>query len=321
MRAALVHDFQQPPRQQEIDEPVAGPGQVVVDVRAAALHPLVRGRAAGRHYSVRGAGLPMVAGVDGVGTLPDGSPVFFTAFGPGGSMAERVAVDAAACIPLPDGADPATIAALVNPAMSGWLALRTRAGLRSGERVLVLGATGSAGRAAVQLAAHLGATVTGAGRNPEVLAGLPALGAADTVSLAGEPGGADDPVAKELAARTGDVDVVVDYLWGPQTARALPAVLAGRSDPAHPLRWVEVGATAGPEISLPGSLLRGSALQLYGSGLGSVSPARMAAELAELLVALAELPPTTRPLSTPLAEVEQAWNAEPPSGHRTVFVP
>lgn len=318
MRAALVRSYDHPPRYGEAPEPVAGPGQVVVDVLAAALHPLVKGRASGRHYSSRGAVLPVVPGVDGVGRLPDGRLVFCTSFGAGGTMAERVAVAEAACVPLPAGADPATIAAAVNPAMSGWLAMRTRAELRSGERVLVLGATGAAGRAAVQLAGHLGATVVAAGRNARVLAGL---GADATVSLEPAPGADPDPVPAALAEHAADADVVVDYVWGRQTERAMAAVLGARRDAARPLRWVQVGATAGPDVALPGAWLRSSALQLTGSGIGSVSPARMAAELAELLVALADLPPTTAPELTPLAEVEQAWNTEPPTGRRIVFQP
>ena len=319
MQAALVYSFDHPPRYGEAPEPVAGPGEVIVEMLAAALHPLVKGRASGRHYSARGAVLPVVPGVDGVGRLPDGTRVFCTSFGPGGTMAQRVAVAESACIPLPDDADPALIAAAMNPAMSGWLAMRTRAALRSGERVLVLGATGAAGRAAVQLAGHLGATVVAAGRNAELLS---KVGAEVTVSLEPAPGELEyDPVATALAEHAAGVDVVVDYVWGRQTERALAAVLGARPDPAAPLRWVQVGATAGPDIALPGAFLRSSALELTGSGIGSVSPPVMATELAELLAALATLPPTTQAQPTPLADVEQAWTTEPATGHRIVFVP
>jgi NADPH:quinone reductase-like Zn-dependent oxidoreductase len=294
----------------------------VVDVLTAALHPLVRSRASGRHYSSRGAVLPVVPGVDGVGRMPDGRLVFFTAFGSGGTMAQRVAVDRSASVPLPADSridqDPSVIAVAVNPAMSGWLAMRTRAVLRAGERVLVLGATGAAGRAAVQIAGHLGATVVAAGRNAEVLA---RLGADATVSLEPAPGTEPDPVAAALAEYAADVDVVVDYVWGPQTQRALAAVLNARPDPAKPLRWVQVGATAGPDITLPGAVLRSSALQLTGSGIGSIDPTTMTAELTELLAAIVAIPPTTVPESIPLADVEQAWTTEPPNGRRIVFHP
>jgi NADPH:quinone reductase-like Zn-dependent oxidoreductase len=67
-------------------------------------------------------------------------------------MAERVAIDPRRSVPLPDGVDPVTIAAAMNPAMSSWLALRERIELRAGVHVAVLGATGNAGRLAVQIA-------------------------------------------------------------------------------------------------------------------------------------------------------------------------
>jgi NADPH:quinone reductase-like Zn-dependent oxidoreductase len=316
MRAAVVHSYDQPPSYRELPEPTPGPGQLVLDVLASALHPLVRGRASGKHYSTANTSLPVVPGVDGVGRLADGRIAYFTSFGPGGSMAERVAVDEAACWPLSDRVDPATLAASVNPGMSGWVALRAVAGFRPGEKVLVLGATGAAGRAAVRLAHHLGAAgVVAAGRDPDMLAALPGLGADATVSLN------SDQVAEELVARAADTDIVIDYLWGEQTERALAAIIAGRPDAARPLRWVEVGAIAGSTIRLPGAALRGSALRLLGSGLGSVSPAVLDAELGELLVALADLPPTTQPAIRPLREVEQAWLKDVPAGKRTVFVP
>lgn len=316
MHAAVVHSYDQPPSYREWPEPKPGPGQLVVEVLASALHPLVRGKASGKHYSSANETLPVVPGVDGIGRLPDGRVAYFTSFGPGGSMAERVAVDEAACLPVADGVDPATLAASVNPAMSGWVALRAVAQFRPGEKVLVLGATGAAGRAAVRLASHLGAAgVVAAGRDPAVLAALPGLGAASTVSLS------SDRLAEELVAQAADADIVVDYLWGEPTERAMAAIIGGRRDAARPLRWVEVGASAGSTIRLPGAALRGTALRLLGSGIGSVSPAVLNAEMVDLLVALAGLPPTTEPLIRPLREVESAWSEDAGAGRRTVFVP
>ena len=82
-----------------------------------------------------------------------------------------------------------SIAAAMNPAMSSWLALRRRIELRAGAEVLVLGATGNAGRMAVQIAKLLGAgRVIAAGRDEARLAELPGSGADRTVSLAAGPG-------------------------------------------------------------------------------------------------------------------------------------
>ena len=69
-----------------------------------------------------------------------------------GAMAERAAADPRRCAVLPNGVDPVTIAAAMNPAMSSWIALRRRIAFEPGQSVLVLGATGNAGQLAVQIA-------------------------------------------------------------------------------------------------------------------------------------------------------------------------
>ena len=77
----------------------------------------------------------------------------------------------------------------MNPAMSSWVALRRRIEFQPGQSVLVLGATGNAGRLAVQIARHLGAgRVIAAGRAPDRLAALSDLGAHEIVmAVAGRP--------------------------------------------------------------------------------------------------------------------------------------
>ena len=88
MNAALIEAFGQPPRYAPFNDPVATDGAQLIRVRAAALSNLVKGQAAGSHYS-SASQLPFVPGFDGVGTLPDGSRVYF--FGPPvpfGAMAE-----------------------------------------------------------------------------------------------------------------------------------------------------------------------------------------------------------------------------------------
>src|SRR5271166_5077248 len=83
-------------------------------------------------------------------------------------------------LPLPDGLDEVTAAAIVNPGVGAWLALTRRAMLQPGETVLVLGATGVSGRIAVVLAARMGAgRVIAAGRDQAV---LDRLGATATVT-------------------------------------------------------------------------------------------------------------------------------------------
>jgi NADPH2:quinone reductase len=67
-------------------------------------------------------------------------------------MAEQTVVSRAWCLPVPDGVDDSTAAALPNPALSSWLPLIWRAQLKPGETVLILGATGVAGKLALQVA-------------------------------------------------------------------------------------------------------------------------------------------------------------------------
>jgi NADPH:quinone reductase-like Zn-dependent oxidoreductase len=185
MYAAVITSFDSPPAYLEFPSPVpAGSDQVLVDVIASGLHRRVRSQADGSHYTSTGE-LPLVPGVDGVARLPDGTLRYF-ALGdtPSGAMAEQTVIDLRHSFELPDGSDPVRVAAAMNPAMSSWVALRRRTGFQTGQSVLVLGATGSSGQMAVQVAKQLGAGwVVAAGRNPERLAALPELGADAVVSL------------------------------------------------------------------------------------------------------------------------------------------
>ena len=269
------------------------------------MHPRVRSGANGTHYTSEGV-LPMVPGFDAVGRRPDGRLVYFVSDdGVAGTMAERALVDERRAVELPDGADVVAIAAAMNPGMSSWVGLRRRAELQPGESVLVLGATGNAGRMAVQIAKRLGAgEVIAAGRNAEILATLPGLGADRVVSLEG----GEEAIAA-LAEAAAEVDVVVDYLWGKPAEAAIPALVRARRDRARALRWVQIGAITGPEIALPSAALRAANLQLMGSGQGSVSTAGIVEELPALAreVDAGALAVDADPV--PLAEVESAWTA------------
>src|SRR6202050_3061011 len=166
MKAAIVLGAGQTPMYRDFSEPLPSSGESRVTVAAAALSQVVKSRASGAHYSSSGQ-FPFVVGIDGVGRLDDGTRVYFVLpRAPYGSMAEQTVVPAAQCLPLPDGLDEATAAAIANPGMSSWAAFKERAQLKAGETVLVNGATGTAGRLAVQIAKHLGARkVIATGRN------------------------------------------------------------------------------------------------------------------------------------------------------------
>lgn len=319
MHAAVVHSFDAPPRYGTVTTPEPrGEHEILVDVLAAGLHPRVRSGADGTHYTSDGV-LPLVPGIDAVGRTPQGELLYFVApDGATGTMAERAVVDRRRAVTLPAGTDPVAVAAAMNPAMSSWIALRCRALLRPGASVLVLGATGSAGRLAVQIARHLGAArVVAAGRDPERLALLAGLGADETVPLLGDP----EQTADHLGRAAGDADIVLDYLWGPATEHALRAALTARTDRAKPLAWVQIGSVAGPDITLPSAFLRGANLRLMGSGQGSVTTAGILAELPSLagLIDSGGLALDTLPV--PLSQVEHAWTAPAAPGQRVVLTP
>ncbi|MDE1145822.1 MAG: zinc-binding alcohol dehydrogenase family protein [Azospirillaceae bacterium] len=316
MKAALVTEAGKSPIYGDAPEPVAQAGEMRVTVTAAALSQLVRGRASGRHYSAK-ATLPFIVGVDGVGTLEDGRRVYFALpDAPNGAMAERTVVPATHCLPLPDGLDDVTAAAIAIPGMSSWAALVERAHLRPGETVLVNGATGASGRLAVQIAKHLGAgKVIATGRNAAVLESLKALGADIVIPLTGDDAAVERRFQEQFAA---GVDVVIDYLWG-RSAELLLTAGAKAGPEGVPIRFVQVGSISGGDITLPAAALRSSAIVLMGSGLNSVPMDRILAAIDGVLKAAvpAGLQVATRPV--PLSEVTQAWDE--PGDARVVFIP
>ena len=313
MYAAVVTTFDAPPSYQEFPTPTPNDSdEVLVDVVASGLHRRVRSEANGSHYTSTGD-LPLVPGVDGVGRMPDGTLRYF-ALGDttSGAMAEQTVIDLRRSFALPEGTDPVLVAAAMNPAMSSWVALRRRISFQAGQTVLVLGATGSSGQMAVQVAKRLGAgRVIAAGRNPERLAKLPGLGA-DTVVRLG-----DSPGLGEVAA---DVDVVIDYLWGQVTVDAMIAIATNRVDDTRPLSWIEIGAVAGPTAAIPSAALRALPLQIVGSGQGSVSTAGILAELPALVGEIASGALRIDVRVVPLRDVASAWQ-DTGSAERIVLTP
>ncbi|WFR67797.1 zinc-binding alcohol dehydrogenase family protein [Curtobacterium flaccumfaciens] len=302
MHAAVVTAFGQAPTWQPFDDPTPADGEVLVEVTAAGLHPRVRSQADGSHYTSEGA-LPLVPGVDGVGRFPDGTLRYFAVGSDTrGTMAERVAADPRASVVLPGGADPVTVAAGVNPVMSSWVALRRRIAFEPGSAVLVLGATGASGGAAVQVAKHLGAArVVASGRDADRLAALPGLGADEVVPL-------HDAEAVGVAAA--DVDVVVDYVWGQPAADVMRALVTARSDRGCRLDWVAIGSTAGQEARVPSAALRASGLTIVGSGQGSVGRAAFVAELPGIVAAIADGTIRVDATAVRMTDVEEAWSGQ-----------
>jgi NADPH:quinone reductase-like Zn-dependent oxidoreductase len=300
MNAAVVHSFDAPPSYTSFDDPVPSENEQLVTVTAVGLHRIVKALANGTHYG-SAAKPPFIPGVDGVGRLSDGSRVFFGATrSPFGSFAERSVTGYT--FPIPDGLDDATAAGIANPGMSSWAALKFRAQFEPGESVLILGATGVAGRLAIQVAKRLGAKrVVAAGRNPEGIEGADAVIPIDREAFRQEP-----------------CDIVLDYLWGEPAEILIDAISQkGLQHLSKRVRFIQVGSSAGAKISLPAEALRSSGLELIGSGFGSVPIERILASVVEFLAEAAKNPFQFKLKAAPLRDVETLWNSD----ERVVFLP
>ena len=319
MDAAVLHALGKPPRYEQFPEPTAGDAEVIVHVHAASLKPVDKQLASGSHYASTRQ-FPVVCGLDGVGHLSDGQRVFFGGTrAPYGAMAQRTVVRRAFCFPIPDGVDDETAAALPNPGVSAWLSLTHRARLAPGENVLILGATGMTGTLAVKIAKLLGAgRVVAAGRNPQALDRLLHLGADAIIPL--------DVPAKELGeafvreAGQSGFQVVIDYVWGSPAETFLAATTRKEfAAVTSETRFVQVGESAGPTISLPAAVLRSTALTILGTA--GIPPRSVLVDALQQVMthaASGELRIETE--RVPLADIESAWQRDQPR-RRLVVIP
>lgn len=302
MHTAQVPQWGAPPKYVEAKQPQSiPPGYVRIKVHAAGLHALVRARAAGTHYSSKT--LPHTPGTDGVGRTDDGRMVYFSTFATGGSFCDTVDVPEEATTLLPDGIDPLQAAAFINPGLSSWMAMKDRAkALPPDFTVLILGVTSASGTIAVSLARALGAgKVIGCARNLTVMR---ELDLDELVELKNEPSQTD------FSNLTG-IDLVLDYVYGKPTEHFFKTV-----NIAKPLQYVHIGALAGPEINLPGSVLRSKDLTIRGSGPGSFSHEALHAQVPLLLDAFVGMKPHAVQVAS-LVDVEKVWSEK---GDRLVFV-
>lgn len=270
MRAAVVTEFPQPPVAADFAEPEPADGEVIGTVRAAAVSNIVRAIASGQHYS-SAAKPPVVAGLDGVAELPDGTLVYVPSVrSPWGTLAERAAVPLDRARPIPAGLSAVQAAAVVNPAYASWLPLTRILEPGATPTVLVLGATGASGAIAVSMAKHLGARrIVAVGREGEALRRTADRGADDIVPI-------DDDLDAAIAAIAADgVDVVLDFLWGEPAARVQAALARSAPHPRYRIDWVNLGALGGGTVPLDANLLRMSDLHVWGSGLGAYAPERL----------------------------------------------
>ena len=322
MKSAVLHSLGQPPRFEDFPDPVPESDEVVVRVKAAAIKNVDKMMASGTHYDSHSE-LPVVVGSDGVGLLNDGTRVFCGgARKPYGMISERTVVKKIRCIPVPDGIDDAVAAALPNAALSSWMPLVWRACLKPGETVLIMGATGVAGKLAIQVAKHLGAgRVIAAGRNENVLNSLADLGADATVSLRHPD--KELEAAFALEAEKGNFDVILDFLWGHPT-EILLRVLTGHDfyKVSSRVRLVEIGEMAAPTITLHAESLRSSGVEIYGSGGGGIVPPKAIFETLPKVWELAIGGKLRIDVErVPLSDVGNAWDRHDLPGKRIVVIP
>jgi NADPH:quinone reductase-like Zn-dependent oxidoreductase len=315
MQAAVVESFEAAPRFGDFPAPVAGPDEVLISVKAAAVTQLTRAFAAGKHHAAPHP--PMVPGLDGVGISAGGRVYFAFPRAPVGSMAELTAVKRIYCVPVPDDLDDVTAAAAANPGMSSWVGLTRRARLVGGESVLVNGAAGVSGRLAIQVAKHLGARrVIATARNPAVDVELRALGADTVIVLSEDSGALTDAFRRELHEH--GVDVVLDYLFGNSTEAFIQACVGPGRGAAEPrVRFIQLGTLGGPNITLPATALRSSGLELLGMGLGAVAHEELVVGIGEFLAAYRAAGFRVETTAVPLRDVEAAWSR--PSRARLVL--
>lgn len=304
----------------EVPEPeVQNEDDLVMIVHAAAIKHIDRSTANGSHYATRGdKDMAKIIGGDGVGHLSDGRRVY--AIGTGGMVAEKALIDRRRMVPVPPELDDITAAALPNAVIGSAMGLRYRARMKSGETILINGATGFTGRVAVQMAKYYGAgKIVVTGRNDQSLQSLVALGADEIVSTNQD----DDAFTAQIKQSYSQdpFDVVIDYLWG-HSAELILSCLKGKGSFTHPTRYVSIGAITGDLIRLSAENLRSVDLQISGSGLGSWTPGQVGEFFTDILptafglASAGKIVVNTLPVS--LNDIEKIWDMNTAGGERVV---
>lgn len=322
LMAAIIDSAGNAPRVGSVELPQRRPGTTVLSVFAAALNPLDLVIASGTFHSARHEA-PYVPGSECVGVVLESdihavgtwmyaethaSPV------EPGSFATRVLVPDASLLPLPDGLDAVLAAAVGNSGTAAYMPLVQQAGLRSGDTVLILGATGAVGQLAVQIARRRGAgRIVGVARDRVALGRLSSLGADAVVAL--EEGEPSEALAERLSEAAGPTDVVLDGLYGIPLEAALH-VCAPRA------RVVNIGNATGAVARIPAGLLRGKQITLSGFA-GLHTPLSDKAEaLTWLWESLSRSEIEVEVHTYSLTDIAAAWHAQARSPHgKCVILP
>jgi len=301
VRAAVCHELGPPSvlRVEERPDPEPGPGEVAVAVEAAGVN-FVDGLFVAGRYQIKPP-LPFVPGsevagrVEAVGPDVAGPAVgarVLASVGLGG-FASRVVVPAASAVELPDVLDAAQAATFTQSYSTSLFALRDRGHAGEGERVLVLGAGGGVGLAAIGVARALGCRVLGVASSAEKREAALAAGAEAAVDPASE---ALKDAARAWAGGTG-IDVVVDPIGGPLAEPSLRALGDGG-------RYLVIGFASGdiPSVPLNQVLLRNRTVLGIDWGMWAMRHADEQRALLNDLIAMAQagsivpVQPTVYPL-------------------------
>ena len=265
MHAAVITEPGGPDVMQimEIEDPVPGPEDVLVDVKASALNRADMLQRQGGYPAPAGspsdipglefAGVVLEAGERVVG-MAKGDRVFGLLGG--GGYASRTVTHHRMAVPMPADWDFVQAAAIPEVYLTAYDALFNQGNLQMGERLLVHAAGSGVGTAAVQLAHHAGAFVFGTAGSAEKLAGAAKLGMDVGINYHNEDFAA---VVKEKTGGVG-VDVLIDFIGGPYWNQniASMAVLG---------RLGEVGLMGGARVEVDLGQLMGKRLQVTGTGL------------------------------------------------------
>jgi NADPH:quinone reductase len=271
---------------EEVPDPTPGPGEVVVDVAGCGVNfpdvLIIQDKYQFKPELPFSPGGEIAGTVSAVGEGVDGLQVGDAVLAPlgWGGMAEKVAVAAASAIPVPPGVDLVQASGFLLAHGTSHHALVDRARLQSGETLLVLGAAGGVGLAAVEIGALLGARVIAAASTDEKLELCRAKGAVETINYSTEDLRGR---IKELTDGKG-VDVCYDPVGGDLSEPALRSM-------AWDGRFLVVGFAAGdiPKVPLNLPLLKGcSVVGVFWGAFTGKEPERNKANIAELLGWLAE---------------------------------